>query len=107
MRPSSTAEVFAALGDSHRQQLLVTLARDGVASASSLASSLNVSRQAVDRHLRVLSGVGRLEPRRSGREVLYSLRRAQLDRSADWLRELADSWDRRLSTIKTAAEGPL
>ncbi len=105
--PSSTAEVFAALGDAHRQQLLVMLARDGAASASSLAPSLNVSRQAVDRHLRVLSGAGLLEPRRSGREVLYSVRRTQLDRSADWLRELADSWDRRLSTIKTAAEGPL
>ncbi len=54
--PRSTAEVFAAVGGSHRRQLLVMLARDGAASASSPAPSLNVSRQSVDRHLRILSG---------------------------------------------------
>lgn len=104
MTATSTAPVFAALGDPHRQQLLMMLARGGAASASSLAPSLSVSRQAVDRHLRVLSTAGLLEPRRSGREVLYSVRRDELDRSADWLRELADGWDKRLSAIKSAAE---
>ncbi|MCQ9164301.1 MULTISPECIES: helix-turn-helix transcriptional regulator [unclassified Arthrobacter] len=106
MTTTSTAPVFAALGDPHRQQLLTLLARGGAASASSLAPSLPVSRQAVDRHLRILSSAGLVEPRRSGREVLYSVRRAELDRSAAWLRDLADGWDRRLSAIKAAAEAP-
>lgn len=106
MSTTSTAPVFAALGDPHRQQLLLMLARGGAASASALAPSLPMSRQAVDRHLRVLSGAGLLEPRRSGREVLYAVRRAELDRSAEWLRELADGWDRRLAAVKAAAETP-
>ncbi|MGA7203213.1 MAG: metalloregulator ArsR/SmtB family transcription factor [Specibacter sp.] len=106
MSVASTAPVFAALGDTCRQQLLSMLVSGGASSASALAPTLAVSRQAVDRHLRILAGAGLIEPRRAGREVLYSVRRAELDRSAAWLRELADGWDRRLSSIKTAAESP-
>lgn len=105
MSATSTAPVFAALGDPHRQQLLMMLVHGGQASASALAPSLEVTRQAVDRHLRVLARAGLIEPKRSGREVLYSVRRVELDRSAAWLRDLADGWDRRLSAIKAAAEG--
>jgi DNA-binding transcriptional ArsR family regulator len=103
---ASTAPVFAALGDSRRQQLLSMLVDGGAASASALAPPLALSRQAVDRHLRILADAGLVEPRRAGREVVYSVRRAELDRSASWLRELADRWDSRLSAIKAAAESP-
>lgn len=102
----TTAPVFAALGDPNRQTLLLLLAHSGRASASSLAPSLEVSRQAVDKHLRVLERAGLVESARSGREVLYTVRRAELDRSAAWLRELAENWDKRLDAIKIAAEAP-
>jgi DNA-binding transcriptional ArsR family regulator len=102
---TSTAPVFAALGDVNRQRLLMMLVRDGRASASSLAPSLDVSRQAVDKHLRVLARAGLIESARAGREVLYSVRSGELDRSAAWLRELAAGWDARLASIKDAAEG--
>ncbi|HEY5221625.1 MAG TPA: metalloregulator ArsR/SmtB family transcription factor [Microbacteriaceae bacterium] len=102
--PAATAPVFAALGDANRQRLLFLLVRDGRASASSLAPSLEVSRQAVDKHLRVLARAGLVESARAGREVLYSVRREELERSAAWLRELADGWDTRLASIKAAAE---
>jgi Predicted transcriptional regulators len=102
----TTAPVFAALGDPNRQTLLLLLVREGRASASSLAPSLEVSRQAVDKHLRVLERAGLVESARSGREVLYTVRRAELERSAAWLRELAENWERRLGAIKTAAETP-
>lgn len=101
---ATTAPVFAALGDANRQRLLMMLVRDGRASASSLAPSLDVSRQAVDKHLRVLARAGLIESARAGREVLYSVRSRELDRSAAWLRELATGWDARLASIKDAAE---
>ena len=96
--------VFSALGDPNRQTLLGILAERGPASASSLSPQLSVTRQAVNKHLNVLERAGLVESARSGREVLYSVRGDQLDRSAEWLRELGEHWDRRLVEVKAAAE---
>jgi DNA-binding transcriptional ArsR family regulator len=83
---------------------LTLLVERGRASASTLTPAMSVSRQAVNKHLNVLERAGLVESARSGREVLYSVRSDELDRSARWLRELSAEWDARLATIKTAAE---
>lgn len=101
----SVVQVFAALGDPQRQQLLEALAqRPGGASASTLAVPLPVSRQAVDKHLRVLRRAGLVVSSRNGREVRYVVQPQELQRSAAWLTAMAERWDQRLAAIKVAAE---
>jgi DNA-binding transcriptional ArsR family regulator len=97
-------DVFAALGDPNRHRLVELLARRGQASATTLAGSLDVTRQAVDKHLRVLGRAGIVASQRQGREVLYAVRREELDRSGAWLAGIADAWDRRLESVKRRAE---
>jgi DNA-binding transcriptional ArsR family regulator len=90
-----------------RRHLLDTLADAGRASATTLAATMPVTRQAVVKHLQVLESVGLVEAVRSGREVLYANRQESLRASARWLDDLAARWDRRLAAIKRAAEaGP-
>lgn len=102
--PIPITAVFAALGDPVRASLLGRLATDGRGTATSLTQITDVSRQAVDRHLRVLAGAGLVESRREGREVVYSLKPATVARSAEWLEELGRTWERRLLDIKALAE---
>lgn len=102
--PIPITAVFAALGDPVRASLLNRLATDGRGTATSLTQITDVSRQAVDRHLRVLAGAGLVESRRQGREVVYSLKPATVARSAEWLEELGRTWERRLLDIKVLAE---
>jgi DNA-binding transcriptional ArsR family regulator len=99
-------EVFAALGDANRLRLLELLVARGSASATTLAGSLDVSRQAVVKHLAVLEQAGLVDSRREGRQVLHGVRPEQLQRSADRLTGLAAAWDRRLAAVKSVAEGP-
>ncbi|TQJ02054.1 ArsR family transcriptional regulator [Amycolatopsis cihanbeyliensis] len=97
--------VFVALGDPTRRQVLEALAEAGQASATTLAARLPVSRQAVIKHLNVLSEAALVTAGRAGREVLYQVRPDSLDAAARWLTDLAAFWDRKLDAVKRAAEG--
>ncbi len=97
-------EVFVALADPTRRQLLDVLAARGEASATALAANLPVSRQAVVKHLGVLDRAGLVHGARRGREVRYTVRPERLDATARWLARLAAEWDARLAAIKRLAE---
>ena len=98
-RPSADAgQMFAALADPRRRELLELLALTPGCSASSLAASLPVSRQAVAQHLAVLEDSMLVSRRRAGREVLFSVRPEGLDAVADWLTGRAAAWRERLGS---------
>ena len=96
--------LFAALGDPTRRQVLDVLAARGEASATAIAGQLPVSRPAVVKHLAVLGRAGLVRARRSGREVLFSVRPEPLDSAARWLARVATEWDERLAALKRLAE---
>ncbi|WP_405019904.1 metalloregulator ArsR/SmtB family transcription factor [Kitasatospora sp. NBC_00070] len=106
--PDSAVEevgsVLVALADPTRRRLLDLLAALGVATATTLAGRLPVSRQAVVKHLSLLDAAGLVVGSRVGREVRYSLRPTGLDATTRWMSSLAADWDRRLAAIKRVAE---
>jgi DNA-binding transcriptional ArsR family regulator len=96
--------VLAALGDDTRWSILVALG-EGDASASALAQRLPVTRQAIAKHLAVLSEVGVVEPVRVGREVRYRVVGSTLSATANRLDAIGREWEHRLAAIKEIAEG--
>lgn len=100
---ASPVKIFAALADDSRWQVLVALGRRP-ASASALAEELPISRQAIAKHLKVLTDVGLVSAGRVGREVKYEAVGARLSEVARRLDGIAAGWDRRLARIKDAAE---
>ena len=99
------AAVFACLADESRREVLDVLVRDGRASASAIAREVQISRQAVAKHLVMLARAGLVTSERTGREVLYSVQPRPLQDAARWLDRSAVAWDRRLAALKSAAEG--
>ena len=97
-------EVFAALADPTRRQVLDLLAARGEASATVIARHMPVSRPAVIKHLGVLDRAGLVQARRQGRKVLFTVRPEPLDSAARWLTKAASDWDRRLAALKRLAE---
>ena len=97
-------EVFAALADPTRFEVLSLLAREGGATATTLAGRLPVSRPAVVKHLGVLDRAGLVESRKVGREVRYAPRPERLDETARWMASIASEWDARLTALKRLAE---
>src|SRR5215212_2970344 len=89
--------VFSALSDGTRRNLLARLGELGEASATDLARELPVSRQAVHKHLGMLSAAGLVATRRSGREVLYHPTPAPMSEAMAWMAEVGGQWDERLA----------
>jgi len=104
MTAQADDELWSAIADPSRRQVLDLLVRSGEASASSLAGRVPFSRQPVSKHLVVLEQVGLISRRKQGREVLYQVDVDRLAQATQAMAELAMQWDRRLSTIKRLAE---
>lgn len=94
---------FSALADETRWSLLEHLGRHP-SSASALARAFPVSRQAINKHLAVLEGVGLVESRMVGRERRYAAVGAELSALGRRLDHVAKAWDRRLAGLKEEAE---
>ena len=67
------APLFAALGDETRLRLLVRLSTSGPESISRLSAKTPVTRQAVSKHLDVLSRAGLIHGSRRGRERIWEV----------------------------------
>ncbi len=100
---SSPVQIFAALADDSRWQVLVALGRRP-ASASALADELPITRQAIAKHLKVLTDVGLVHAGRVGREIRYEAVGTRLSEVARRLDSIAAGWERRLTRIKEIAE---
>ena len=104
MTSQADDELWSAIADPSRRQVLDLLVSNGEASASWLAGRVPFTRQAVSKHLVVLERAGLISRRKQGREVLYQVEAGRLDQAARAMTELAARWDRRLAAIKRLAE---
>jgi DNA-binding transcriptional ArsR family regulator len=104
MTPPADDELWSAIGDPSRRQVLDLLVSNGEVSASWLAGRVPFSRQAVSKHLVVLERAGLVSRRKQGREVLYQVQPGRLDQATRAMAALAAQWDRRLAAIKRLAE---
>jgi DNA-binding transcriptional ArsR family regulator len=92
-------EVFGALADPTRREVLRSLAEQPGLTASRLAGELPMTRQAVAKHRHALSGAGLVTARREGRETRYTLTPAPLAEAIDWMTAVGAEWDERLARL--------
>src|SRR5438093_3544698 len=100
MREAAPDVVFAALADPTRRRVLRLVAERGPTSATVLERELPVTRQAIAKHLVVLSRAGLVTGQRSGQEVRYALMPESLDDVSQWLAEIGSRWDERLARLR-------
>lgn len=94
------SDVFHALSDPTRREVVRLLSERGEMSASALARELPVSRQAIAKHLSVLREAGLADVQREGREARYRFEPAPLGDAISWMAEAGGRWDRRLERLQ-------
>jgi DNA-binding transcriptional ArsR family regulator len=97
-RSPTTSDVFNALGEANRRDILDTLI-DGEQAVGAIAEHLSLPQPQVSKHLRVLSQVGLVSCRADGRHRLYRLEPALLRPMHDWLARYEQAWNERLDRL--------
>ena len=98
-------EVFKALADASRRELLDRLRADNGQTLSELCARLVMSRQAVSKHLAILEGANLVATVWRGREKLHYLNPVPIHDIADrWIGKFERSRLQALSDLKKAVE---
>ena len=97
-RSSTTSDVFNAIAETHRRDILDVLIA-GEKAVGAIVNDLPMSQPQVSKHLRVLSEVGLVRCRAEGRRRLYSLEPARLQPFHDWLAKYEQTWNGRLNRM--------
>jgi len=97
-RSSTTSDVFNAIAEANRREILDTLIA-GEKAVGAIVGDLSMSQPQVSKHLRVLGEVGLVRCRRDGRRRLYSLEPARLRPFHDWLAKYEQAWNERLDRM--------
>jgi DNA-binding transcriptional ArsR family regulator len=101
----SSAPIFAALGDETRLRLIAILCAGGALSIAQLTSGMEITRQAVTKHLQVLADAGLVRDIKVGRERRWEFEPTQLEEARRSLDAIARQWDHALNKLKMAVEG--
>jgi DNA-binding transcriptional ArsR family regulator len=91
-----------ALAEPHRRAILELVSRDA-RPVGDIASHLDITAQAVSRHLKVLQEAGLVDERRQGTRHLFLVNTDGFSAVQDFL---ADFWTRHLGQLKGALETP-
>ncbi|MBX2802260.1 MAG: metalloregulator ArsR/SmtB family transcription factor [Myxococcales bacterium] len=103
-RHGSPAPVFAALGDATRLQLVSRLSDGRQRSITALTEGLELSRQAVTKHLRVLEDAGIVRCERIGRESRFAIESGAVLQARAYLARISEQWDEAIERLVAAVE---
>ena len=97
-RSSTTSDVFNAVAEAHRREVLDALIA-GEKAVGAIVNELSMSQPQVSKHLRVLSEVGLVTCRAEGRRRLYRLEPARLRPLHEWVAKYEQALNDRLDRV--------
>ena len=99
-------DVFQAIADPTRRAIIMLIAMQAM-TPNAIAENFNTTRQAVSKHLRILTECELVRQEHQGREIYYSLEIEKMKEIDKWISQYRKIWETRfnqldhvLSTIK-------
>ena len=91
-------DVFQAIADPTRRAIISLIALQAM-TPNALAEHFHTSRQAVSKHIRVLSECDLLKQEQQGREIYYSLEIEKMKEVDKWLTQFRAIWDKQYEQL--------
>ncbi|HTE30892.1 MAG TPA: metalloregulator ArsR/SmtB family transcription factor [Chryseolinea sp.] len=91
-------DIFKAIADPTRRAILVLIAAQAM-TPNSLAEHFDTTRQAVSKHLKVLTECELVKQEHQGREIYYQLDFNKMKEIDKWLEQLRKIWEDRFNQL--------
>lgn len=91
-------DIFQAIADPTRRAIIALIALQAM-TPNAIANNFNTTRQAVSKHLRILTECELVKQEQKGREIYYSLEIAKMKEIDQWLEQYRKIWENRFNQL--------
>ncbi|MCH5600037.1 ArsR/SmtB family transcription factor [Niabella ginsengisoli] len=91
-------DVFQAIADPTRRAIIALIALQAM-TPNALAEHFDTTRQAVSKHLRILTECELIKPEQQGREIYYTLEIEKMKEIDKWLEQFRKIWESRFNQL--------
>jgi len=91
-------DVFQAIADPTRRAIITLIALQAM-TPNALAEHFNTSRQAVSKHIQILTECELVKQEQQGREIYYSLQIEKMKEVDQWINQFRKIWETRFNQL--------
>jgi len=91
-------DIFQAIADPTRRAIIALIALQAM-TPNAIAENFHTTRQAVSKHLRILTECELVKQEQQGREIYYSLEIKKLKEVDKWLNQFRKLWETRFNQL--------
>lgn len=91
-------DIFQAIADPTRRAIIVLIALQAM-TPNAIAEHFDTSRQAISKHLRILTECELVKPKQQGREIYYQLELNKMKQIDKWLDQFRKIWEGRFDEL--------
>lgn len=93
-------DIFQAIADPTRRAIISLIAVQAM-TPNAIAEHFDTSRQAISKHLRILSECELIQQEQKGREIYYQLELDKMKEIDQWLAQFKAIWENRFNELDT------
>ncbi|MBC9812095.1 winged helix-turn-helix transcriptional regulator [Crocinitomicaceae bacterium CZZ-1] len=91
-------DIFQAIADPTRRAIIALIAMQAM-TPNAIAAHFDTTRQAVSKHLRILSECELIDQQQNGREIYYQLKIDKIKEIDQWLEPFRKLWEDRFENL--------
>ena len=91
-------DIFQAIADPTRRAIIVLVALQAM-TPSAIAEHFNMTRQAISKHMRILTECELVKQKQEGREIYYQLEIDKMKEVDQWLDQFRTIWESRFQQL--------
>lgn len=96
-------DVFQAIADPTRRAIIILIASQAM-TPNAIAEHFDTTRQAVSKHLRILTECQLVKQEHTGREIYYQLEVGKMKEIDKWLEQFKKLWENRFNELDNVLE---